>query len=69
MGGGPSAAARLTLMNCMSSLVFFSMCCSRSPWNVCTCVERRAGAIRAALPFSGPSIPCMAHLNTGPTVC
>lgn len=33
------AAARLTLMNCMSSLVFFSMCCSRSPWNVCTCVE------------------------------
>lgn len=35
-GRGPGRAARLTLMNCMSSLVFFSMCCSRSPWNVCT---------------------------------
>lgn len=49
--GGPRWVARLTLMNCMSSLVFFSMCCSRSPWNVCTCVECRVGVIRVALIF------------------
>jgi hypothetical protein len=46
-------------MNCISSLVFFSMCCSRSPWKVCTCVERGVGAIRVVLlsPAQHPFVP------------
>lgn len=62
--GGARVGARLTLMNCMSSLVFFSMCCRRSPWNVCTCVECRVGLIRATQSSPGPGIPLTTLLLT-----
>lgn len=57
LGWGVKVVAILTLMNCISSLVFFSMCCSRSPWNVCTCVECRVGVIRAVLIIPRPRHP------------
>ena len=62
--GGPGWVARLTLMNCMSSLVFFSMCCRRSPWNVCTCVECRVGLIRATQSSPSPGVPLPTLLLT-----
>lgn len=64
--GGQGGGAPLTLMNCMSSFVFFSMCCSRSPWNVCTCVQCRVGVIRVALIIPRPRHPLHCPVQYSP---